>query len=294
MSRRTRLIIRQSLESVLNGVEDDENRENSGQNLLERLQDMSPTSRSNVLSRLREIFEIRARRRLYDDYSVDEDMENAIYNSNENFKQFSKENDINFRNYPFPINWVEIENDENEYYYILSKYGYFGASIYTQLNKIKKVTLNNLIVLIAEMFSSFLKKESLEKLKEFIFSLPQTPEMIYKMIKNKFILVKEIPVYLIMLIIYEIFYFSHDNEQFNNYNNQKLILKSQYTLINMINDDEYKTIYDDSFKGKPIQILSKLNYTIKKERKKYLQHINKMNNDLLLMKSGFDIEKFSL
>ena len=294
MSRRTRLIIRQSLESVLNGVEDDENRENSGQNLLERLQDMSPTSRSNVLSRLREIFEIRARRRLYDDYSVDEDMENAIYNSNENFKQFSKENDINFRNYPFPINWVEIENDENEYYYILSKYGYFGASIYTQLNKIKKVTLNNLIVLIAEMFSSFLKKESLEKLKEFIFSLPQTPEMIYKMIKNKFILVKEIPVYLIMLIIYEIFYFSHDNEQFNNYNNQKLILKSQYTLINMINDDEYKTIYDDSFKGKPIQILSKLNYNIKKERKKYLKHINKMNNNLLLTKRGFDIEKFCL
>ncbi len=294
MSRRTRLIIRQSLESVLNGVEDDENREYTGQNLLERLQDMSPTSRSNVLSRLREIFEIRTRRRLYDDYSVDEDMENAIYNSNENFKQFSKENDINFRNYPFPINWVEIENDENEYYYILSKYGYFGVSIYTQLNKIKKVTLNNLIVLIAEMFSSFLKKESVEKLKEFIFSLPQTPEMIYKMIKNKFILVKEIPVYLIMLIIYEIFYFFHDNEQFNNYNNQKLILKSQYALINMINDDEYKTIYDDSFKGKPIQILSKLNYNIKKERKKYLQHINKMNNDLLLMKNGFDAEKFSL
>jgi hypothetical protein len=288
MSRRTRLIIRQSLESVLNGVEDDENREYTGQNLLERLQDMSPTSRSNVLSRLREIFEIRTRRRLYDDYSVDEDMENAIYNSNENFKQFSKENDINFRNYPFPINWVEIENDENEYYYILSKYGYFGVSIYTQLNKIKKVTLNNLIVLIAEMFSSFLKKESVEKLKEFIFSLPQTPEMIYKMIKNKFILVKEIPVYLIMLIIYEIFYFFHYNEQFNNYNNQKLILKSQYALINMINDDEYKTIYDDSFKGKPIQILSKLNYNIKKERKKYLQHINKMNNDLLLMKNGFD------
>jgi hypothetical protein len=221
-------------------------------------------------------------------------MENAIYNSNENFKQFSKENDINFRNYPFPINWVEIENDENEYYYILSKYGYFGVSIYTQLNKIKKVTLNNLIVLIAEMFSSFLKKESVEKLKEFIFSLPQTPEMIYKMIKNKFILVKEIPVYLIMLIIYEIFYFFHDNGQYNNYNNQKLILKGQYTLINMINDDEYKSIYEDSFKGKPIQMLSKLNYNIKKERKKYLKHINKMNNNLLLTKRGFDIEKFCL
>ena len=132
------------------------------------------------------------------------------------------------------------------------------------------------------------------KLKEFIFSLPQTPEMIYKMIKNKCILVKEIPVYLIMLIIYEIFYFFHDNGQYNNYNNQKLILKGQYTLINMINDDEYKSIYEDSFKGKPIQMLSKLNYNIKKERKKYLKHINKMNNNLLLTKRGFDIEKFCL
>ena len=294
MSRRARLILRHSLENVLNVVEDDENTEYTGQNLLERLQGMSPTSRSNVLSRLREIFELRTRRRLYDDYSVDEDMENAIYNSNENFKQFSKENDINFRNYPFPINWVEIEKDENEYYYILSKYGYFGASIYTQLNKIKKFTLNNLIVLIVGMFSNFLKKEKIDELKEFIFSLPQTPEMIYKMIKNKFILVKEIPVYLIMLIIYEIFYFFHDNGQYNNYNNQKLILKGQYTLINMINDDEYKSIYEDSFKGKPIQMLSKLNYNIKKERKKYLKHINKMNNNLLLTKRGFDIEKFCL
>jgi len=294
MSRRARLILRHSLENVLNVVEDDENTEYTGQNLLERLQGMSPTSRSNVLSRLREIFELRTRRRLYDDYSVDEDMENAIYNSNENFKQFSKENDINFRNYPFPINWVEIEKDENEYYYILSKYGYFGASIYTQLNKIKKFTSNNLIVLIVEMFSNFLKKENIDELKEFIFSLPQTPEMIYKMIKNKCILVKEIPVYLIMLIIYEIFYFFHDNGQYNNYNNQKLILKGQYTLINMINDDEYKSIYEDSFKGKPIQMLSKLNYNIKKERKKYLKHINKMNNNLLLTKRGFDIEKFCL
>ena len=294
MSRRARLILRHSLENVLNVVEDDENTEYTGQNLLERLQGMSPTSRSNVLSRLREIFELRTRRRLYDDYSVDEDMENAIYNSNENFKQFSKENDINFRNYPFPINWVEIEKDENEYYYILSKYGYFGASIYTQLNKIKKFTSNNLIVLIVEMFSNFLKKENIDELKEFIFSLPQTPEMIYKMIKNKCILVKEIPVYLIMLIIYEIFYFFHDNGQYNNYNNQKLILKGQYTLINMINDDEYKSIYEDSFKGKPIQMLSKLNYNIKKERKKYLKHINKMNNNLQLTKRGFDIEKFCL
>ena len=145
MSRRARLILRHSLENVLNVVEDDENTEYTGQNLLERLQGMSPTSRSNVLSRLREIFELRTRRRLYDDYSVDEDMENAIYNSNENFKQFSKENDMNFRNYPFPINWVDIENDENEFYDILSKYGYFGVSIYTSLNKLKKVSSNNLI-----------------------------------------------------------------------------------------------------------------------------------------------------
>lgn len=294
MSRRARLILRHSLENVLNVVEDDENTEYTGQNLLERLQGMSPTSRSNVLSRLREIFELRTRRRLYDDYSVDEDMENAIYNSNENFKQFSKENDINFRNYPFPINWVEIEKDENEYYYILSKYGYFGASIYTQLNKIKKFTSNNLIVLIVEMFSNFLKKENIDELKEFIFSLPQTPEMIYKMIKNKCILVKEIPVYLIILIIYEIFYFRFDQEQYFNYKKQKIVLKSQYSLLNMINDDEYSSIFNEFFKGKPLQNLSKLNYKIEKERKKYLKHIKKMNNELIIFKKEFKDTDFSL
>ena len=271
--------------------EEDENQESRDENILDRINEISPISRRNVINRLREIFEIRTRRRLYDDYSIDEDIENAIYNSNENFKQFSKENDIHFQNYPFLINWVDVEND---FYDILSKYGFFGASIYTSLNKINKDSSNNLIVLISEMFSNYSKEENFEILKNFIYSLSQTPEMIYQMIKNKLILVKEIPVYLIILIIYEIFYFKFDDEQYLHYKKQKFILKSQFILINMINDDEYNSIYNDSFKGKPIQILSKLNYNIKKERKKYLQHINKMNNDLLLMKNGFDTEKFSL
>ena len=99
--------------------EEDENQESRDENILDRINEISPISRRNVINRLREIFEIRTRRRLYDDYSIDEDIENAIYNSNENFKQFSKENDMNFRDYPFPINWVDIENDENEYHFLL-------------------------------------------------------------------------------------------------------------------------------------------------------------------------------
>ena len=211
MSRRSR-IINSSIEYLLNiGNEEDENNESSGQTLRNRFQEIS---RANVLSRLRDFFERRNGRRLYDDYSVDEDMENAIYNSNENFKQFSNENDINFRNYPFPINWIDIENDENEFYNILSEYGFFGASIYTSLYKINKVSFHNLIDLIYEIFYNYSKKENFEMLKDFIFSLSQTPEMIYQMIKNKLILVKEIPVYFIILIIYEIFYFKFDDELF--------------------------------------------------------------------------------
>ena len=292
MSRRTRFIIRESLESILNSVDEEENI-SSGIDLLNRFHDLSPTSRSNVLNRLRLMFESRARRRLYDEYSDDEDMENAIYNSNNNFKQFSKENDINFRNYPFPINWVEVEKDEKNYYHILSKYGYFGVSIYSHLNNIKKVSSDNLIELIVEMFSNFLKKENFEKLKKFIYSLSQTPEMIYKMINQKLILVKEIPVFLIMLIILEIFYFTYEPEQYKNHEKQKFILKSQYALINMINDDEYKKIYNEFFKGKPSKNLKKLNYKIKKERKQYLKHIKQMNNDLILLKD-FEIVNFNL
>ena len=291
MSRRSR-IINSSIEYLLNiGNEEDENNESSGQTLRNRFQEIS---RANVLSRLRDFFERRNGRRLYDDYSVDEDMENAIYNSNENFKQFSNENDINFRNYPFPINWIDIENDENEFYNILSEYGFFGASIYTSLYKINKVSFHNLIDLISEMFYNYSKKENFEMLKDFIFSLSQTPEMIYQMIKNKLILVKEIPVYFIILIIYEIFYFKFDDELFFHYKKQKFILNSQFILINMINDNEYKTIYNRSFKGKPFRFLSKLNYKIQKERKKYLRHIKKMNKELVLLQKGFEKDKFFL
>ena len=271
--------------------EEDENPESRDENILDRINEISPISRRNVINRLREIFEIRTRRRLYDDYSIDEDIENAIYNSNENFKQFSKENDIHFQNYPFLINWVDVEND---FYDILSKYGFFGASIYTSLNKINKDSSNNLIVLISEMFSNYSKEENFEILKNFIYSLSQTPEMIYQMIKNKLILVKEIPVYLIILIIYEIFYFKFDDEQYLHYKKQKFILKSQFILINMINDDEYSSIFNEFFKGKPLQNLSKLNYKIEKERKKYLKHIKKMNNELILLKKGFKKENFLL
>ena len=271
--------------------EEDENQESRDENILDRINEISPISRRNVINRLREIFEIRTRRRLYDDYSIDEDIENAIYNSNENFKQFSKENDIHFQNYPFLINWVDVEND---FYDILSKYGFFGASIYTSLNKINKDSSNNLIVLISEMFSNYSKEENFEILKNFIYSLSQTPEMIYQMIKNKLILVKEIPVYLIILIIYEIFYFKFDDEQYLHYKKQKFILKSQFILINMINDDEYNSIYNDSFKGKPIQIFSNLNNKIKKERKKIIKHIKHINNELILFKKGFKKNNFLL
>jgi hypothetical protein len=114
------------------------------------------------------------------------------------------------------------------------------------------------------------------------------------MIKKKLILVKEIPVFIIMLIVLEIFYFKYDNEEYKNHEKQKYILQSQFTLINMINDDEYQKIYDESFKGKPVKILRKLNYHMKKERKLYLKHINQMNNDLILLKKGFDVKNFNL
>ena len=62
----------------------------------------------------------------------------------------------------------------------------------------------------------------------------------------------------------------------------------------MINDNGYKTIYNRSFKGKPFQFLSKLNYKIQKERKKYLRHIKKMNKELVLLQKGFEKDKFFL
>ena len=44
---------------------------------------------------------------------------------------FMKGKDVNFRLYPFYINWKLLEENEKGYFRIFVHFGYFGASIYS-------------------------------------------------------------------------------------------------------------------------------------------------------------------
>ena len=42
---------------------------------------------------------------------------------------------MNFRLYPFYINWKKIEANDPGYYRVLVHYGYFGAAIFSSFSK---------------------------------------------------------------------------------------------------------------------------------------------------------------
>jgi hypothetical protein len=98
---------------------------------------------------------------------------------------------------------------------------------------------------------------------------------------------KEIPIFLIIIKIYEIYFLYKDHED-------KIIelLKYQYLLLTYITDDEYNEIFQTHYKGKVSSIFRKLVSLIGNQlefpntKKKYINHIkyiyqsiNKNNKD---------------
>ena len=114
------------------------------------------------------------------------DEENAS-NSNPNFM---KEKDINFRLYPFYINWKKLEANELGYYRTFIHFGYFGASIYSSFKeKYPTLSINNILYVLSTFISEYLlskenKEESCKKvIKEFFDKIPNLDD-IYELIKK--------------------------------------------------------------------------------------------------------------
>ena len=96
----------------------------------------------------------------------------------------------------------------------------------------------------------------------------------YRLIKKKVLMFKEIPIYLLILKIFEIYYLYKGEESKINE-----LLKIQYLLISYLTDDEYTEIYQNHFKGKVSSLFRKLVILIGNQlelpntRKKYINHI---------------------
>ena len=222
-----------------------------------------------------------------------EECEDLIVPETNNNPNFMHEKDMKFNLYPLYINWKKIEANENNYFDMFVHFGYFGASIYSTFRKIyQNITNKNIIYLFSSFCYDFLVNQNEDQEKNekeltlFISNLPEI-NIIYKLIKKKIIMFKEIPIFLIIIKIYEIYFLYKDHED-------KIIelLKYQYLLLTYITDDEYNEIFQTHYKGKVSSIFRKLVSLIGNQlefpntKKKYINHIkyiyqsiNKNNKD---------------
>lgn len=204
---------------------------------------------------------------------------------------FMQEKNMNYRLYPFYINWKKIENNEQGYYRIFLRYGYLGSAIFSTFKeKYPSLDVKNFFPLLAEIITENLSKkkenngsdnkeddnknEEIEKkIKEFFDKLPNINDL-YDLIEKKVIMMKEVPLLILILKIYEIYFMANKND-----NDIINVLKYEYLLLSYLSDDEYKNIYINHFKAKINKIFKKLadakgkNYLLPKNKDKYINHI---------------------
>ena len=215
---------------------------------------------------------------------------------------FMQEINMKFRLYPLYINWKKIEHNEQGYYRVFLRYGYFGSAIFSSFkDKYPSLDAKNLFSVLAEFVSeNFFKKninnslhdnendnmneEEDKKVREFFNKLPKINDLI-NLIENKIIMMKEVSLLILILKIYEIYFI------INKYNNDIInVLKYEYLLLSYLSNEEYKDIYNNHFKGKISKIFKKLSetngklYIFPKTKVKFVNHIKsvyKSNNNII-------------
>jgi hypothetical protein len=195
---------------------------------------------------------------------------------------FMQEKNMNFRLYPFYINWKKIENNESGYFRIFVRYGYLGSAIFSNFkDKYPSLNVNNFMNILAEFIpekllkktnSIFRIEDKEQSIKEFFDKLPKIKDL-FDLIEKKIIMMKEVSLLILLLKIYEIKFI------INNNSNIMDVLKYEYLLISYLTDDEYNNIYNENFKGKISKIFKKIvdingkNYILPKTKAKYMNHI---------------------
>ena len=254
-------------------------------------------SRLNESSGMRELFytrifsgsisnieELRLRLRSYFERHIisGEDSDDELEtNTNPNFM---KEKDINYRLYPIYINWKKIEANEQGYYKVFARYGYFGVAIYSAFKEIyPNLNVDNMLFSLASfvseyIFSKEIKSESVQKaIKNFFEKIPDL-EKISELLKNKMLLLKELSVIFLVLKIYEIYFLKNQK-----YDELKLTLKYIYLIGNYVTEEEFKDIYRRNYKGKINKIFKTVSsngkeYELQKTKRKLFIHIKMIFN----------------
>ena len=232
---------------------------------------------------------------IYENRERDSDKVNLkeIKSNNDNFIQ---EKNIKFELYPLFINWKKIETREekNEDFNIFKLFGYFGAAIFELLKQVNGNKEYNYKNFISELnnYKKVFRKRQLEE-NEFYKKLFDIYDKVVSLIKNKIIIFKEISVFITVLRLYENYFFA-----MNDITTLIETLKMQFIIINKLEENEYKKIYDSYFKKykiysddsedeyeNDIWLWQRNNY-FPKSRKNYINHLKiifkKKKNQIIL------------
>ena len=187
-----------------------------------------------------------------------------------NNPNFIKEKDINFRQYPFYINWKKLESNEKSYFRSFSRFGYLGASIYSTLKQnYQNLTINNILYFLCSIIPNYLFKND----EYFIEKFPNLDDLC-ELVRNKSILFKEVPIVLAVLKVYEVYYIIKKNIE-----NLENVAKAEFLLVKNLTEQEFNDIYKAHFKQKIHYLFKKIaknkgkEYEFPKTKKKFFSHI---------------------
>lgn len=208
-----------------------------------------------------------------------ESQESDDESQSETNPNFIQEKDINYRKYPLYINWKRVEANELGYYRVFARYGYFGVSVYSSFKELHPdLNVDNILFCLAKIVSEYLfskeiKSESVQKSIKNIFEKIPKLNDIFDLIRNKILLLKEIPVIFLILKIYEVYFLINKNN-----NELKNTLEYMYMLGNYLTDQEFKDLYINHYKGKISKIFKTVSangkeYGLQKTKQKLFAHI---------------------
>ena len=233
-----------------------------------------------LTNHLQNLEEFRSPFRSFFQRYIDE-REDEQYKEEKTNDNFMQEKYMDFRLYPFYIDWKKIEENKPGYYRILVHFGYFGAAVFSSFKeKYQRLDVENIIYILAGFISEYLlkkeedKTEALKKTIIDFFERMPNLDKICELIEKKVIMMKEVPLLIIILKIYEIdFILKKSND------NIEKVLKYEYLLLTYLDDEEYKEIYNSNFKGKVSKIFKKIveehgkNFVLAKSKMKFINNI---------------------
>jgi len=167
-------------------------------------------------------------------------------------KNFMEEKDIKFELYPLYVNWKKIEekslddNNINYNFVIFKLFGYFGEAIFEILIEAcpKNIifTHKNFLHELNRLYKKKYKKEEIEK-NNFYKKLIDIYENVISLVKNKIIIFKEIPLFLLIFKIYQKFFSCLKD-------NKNIIesLKNEFIILSYLKNEEYEKIFQKYLK----------------------------------------------